>query len=214
MQNGRCLGAYFFEIGEYWIYDATRCVWTNKATCPVPLPFDARYGVLPKGLSPTPKYIVNGRPATQEDALKAIEQADFSKDKEKFRVTIVANKQDLKKIVNDLDAKLSSMGLKEKVILKGYEPNAWEVKEFKVTDTPSIYCQSPSGEVLHLQTDYEGGASEAVEAISAAIESFDPSAVVDRRKKVVNSDLLTVVAAIAVVVLVIVLGGLSNGPWS
>ena len=55
--------------------------------------------------------------------------------------------------------------------LRGYPPNHWSLEPgFVTTGSPTIYCQAPSGKVLHRQDDYQGGGEELSEALPESQE--------------------------------------------
>ncbi|GIW83079.1 MAG: hypothetical protein KatS3mg105_4886 [Gemmatales bacterium] len=52
-------------------------------------------------------------------------------------------------------------------IVQSYRPENWALRPgFVTSGRPTIYVQSPDGEVLHRQDDYEGG----IGALSVALE--------------------------------------------
>jgi hypothetical protein len=67
--------------------------------------------------------------------------------------------------------------------IRDYDPKSWELScGFKTDGDPTVYCQAPSGKVLHRQDDYQGGPDALIGALRKAKANYDPKRDPDLRK--------------------------------
>lgn len=173
------LGMFVHATATYKpLLDYEREVWGEACEPPIPPPI---FGVVASKVGDGPSYAISGDPVTRAEAVKAAKEG-LPDDKDKLRVSVFAGKEKGKRIVEELRAELGEDG--KDFILRTYAPDSWVGKPagFKTDGDPTIYTQAPSGQVLHRQDDYSGGAVAAVQALRKAKKDYDPKKDADQRK--------------------------------
>ena len=182
--EGKLVGWYDGAKGEWWRYDRSNSagpiyVLVPGGKPPIALPM-VNYGVRADKLIAQvgqggEQITIGGMPASKDAVRHAIDNnlPDFSG---KLRVTVIGPKSVREAVEKDLKSSPEFSGFRDKIIVAGYEPDHWHVKEagFVVEGKPSIYVQEAGGSVLHRQADYEGGAKGLAEAIAEAAKLRKP----------------------------------------
>lgn len=152
-------------------------------------------------------YELNGRPVAQGDAFRAVKEG-VPADESLLRVTVIGSEAHRQRVISDLTN--APAQLRDRFVLQGYDPQHWAVQPgFFRGGSPTIYVQSPSGQVLHRQDDYQDGPSGLFEAIRRADPNYTPTRDPDLRK----SSSLGDVGMLALLSLGGVLVGLAVGAW-
>ncbi len=179
------------QIGSY---DPARGVWRTlhgdgtwgpKQSSPPadapPLPAEAlavtqNFGVDASKMKGEEAYTVNGKKATREQVMQAIESG-IPDDAHRLRLTVIGTEADRKTVLADLDAHPALAGVKDRVLVQAYDPSHWAVAKagFVTTGKPTVYLQQPDGKVLHRQDVYEG-AEKLAEAVRKADPNYKPAA--------------------------------------
>lgn len=187
--NGVQVAGYDQDTDLYRTYDRATDTWGpeqappwGKRTKPLRQPgavqnFGNDYKPAAEQIdSPKPKYRLNGKPVSREDAVEVIQTGKIPDDSGKLRVTAIGAPAETNRVRQDLAQSPAFKDLRADLVCKFYPSNAWEVsKGFFTGGHPSIYVQSPSGAVLHRQDDYEGGAEAMANAIRKADPNYDPA---------------------------------------
>jgi hypothetical protein len=107
-------------------------------------------------------------------------------DSSKLRITVIGDDGQQKKAIADIQSLMKDVN--DWAIVRGYPPGHWALQPgFFQSGSPTIYCQAPSGKVLHRQDDYQGGGDEAVEALRKAKNNYDVKKDPDLRKSGIPS---------------------------
>jgi hypothetical protein len=143
------------------------------APCEPPLPPPC-FGVVRDNPPEEPRYLLNGVPLGAEEARDAVEKGIVD-DRNKLRVTVIGPDDVRKKVRHEIESHPAFAPLRDSMSIRDYPPDHWSLAVgFVTTGQPTVYCQAPSGKVLHRQDDYAGGADAAVTALRRAKESYDP----------------------------------------
>jgi hypothetical protein len=96
-------------------------------------------------------------------------------DAKRLRLTVIGSEPARKQVLQDLASHPALAGLADRLVVQGYDPTAWAVKDygFVTTGSPTICLQAPDGTVLHRQDTYRGP-ERLAEAIRRADPSYDP----------------------------------------
>lgn len=138
-------------------------------------------GIDPSKLAPDGNnhFRMNGREVSEGVAFEALTGASgqLSDDSGLLRLTVIGSAAERKAVIDDLkvDSLLKDLG--RDLMVNEYAPDSWEVQRtgFKVDGHPTIYIQKPSGQVLHRQDDYKGGAPRLAGAVRKARPDYDPN---------------------------------------
>lgn len=167
------VGGYDLETHQYRPLSADG-TWGDPCEPPLAPPC---FGLDLSKLPAEEKYTLNGREVPREAALEAIEKGVVD-DSHKLRVSVLGGEKVRKEVADELRRQLQA----EDFAVRHYDPAAWELRTgHQVKGEPTIYCQAPSGKVLHRQDDYQGGPGPAVAALRKA-RSYDPSKDPDLRR--------------------------------
>jgi hypothetical protein len=121
-----------------------------------------------------PRYLLNGAPVGAEEARDAVEKGIVD-DRNKLRVTVIGPDDVRKKVRQEIESHPAFSPLRDSMSIRDYPPDHWSLAVgFVTTGQPTVYCQAPSGKVLHRQDDYAGGADATVTALRRAKETYDP----------------------------------------
>ena len=162
-------GGYDLEAHYYRPFDGT--AW--GAPCEPPLPPPC-FGVVRDKPPEEPRYLLNGAPVGAEEARDAVEKT-LVDDRTKLRVTVIGPDAVRKKVRQEIEAHPAFAPLRDSMSIRDYPPDHWSLAVgFVTTGQPTVYCQAPTGKVLHRQDDYGGGADAAVTALRRAKETYDP----------------------------------------
>lgn len=181
------LGAYDLVGGYYRAYDDLTGRWGPPSPPPEPPPPrpQQNFGVDASKLSGQEKYTVHDASGTHEVSKTYAHHRMAKKledDTHKLRVTVIGPDADRKRVVYDLVAKMPD--LPSWAIVRSYAPDNFAVAgNFVTTGKPTVYCQAPTGQVLHRQDDYAGGPDELVGALRKA-KGYDDKKDPDLRKMV------------------------------
>lgn len=189
--DGRVAGWYDCNKKEWWQvtrYDGARQpVYTLLPGREPPMaPPCKNFGVSENMLRRSAeRFTLSGKPVSREEAVSQIGGDQLPDLKDKLRVTIIGPKADREAVERDLQAS----AWKDKIVLSGYDPDHWHVREagFSCTGKPTIYVQDAGGKVLHRQDDYSGGPEGLTAALEAATlrrpnPKYDPKKDFDLRK--------------------------------
>ena len=127
-------------------------------------------------------YRYNGQVVPKAQAYQALANR-FDDDSQKLRVTVISRDASIRKQVkNDFDN--CPAELRDLYVFNAYTPDDFEVARvgFVTTGEPTIYCQAPSGKVLHRQDDYKDGAVGLQKALRRSDPNYDPKKDPDLRK--------------------------------
>lgn len=124
----------------------------------------------------TPRYEVNGKPASKHEVLQAFE-SKAGDQSTKLRLTVIGPRQSRQVVLEDLKRTLDLQGVLKDFLLKDYDPEDWEVSRsgFYTKGQPTIYVQAPSGKVLHRQDSYTGP-DELAAVLRKANDQYKPEA--------------------------------------
>lgn len=144
------------------------------------------------------KYIVNGKPATREDAYEAIETGGVDDVSHKRRITIVGSADDCNKALA-----LLPKGTDKWAIVKQYRPDDWHVinSKFVSTGSPSVTVQDAEGGVIHRQDNLD----DLQTAIGKTNPAYDPRTDPDLRRGLLSGVNIGSMQTIAIIVAVTVL---------
>ena len=149
----------------------------------------------------TPRYAIIGQPVSAAEALEAVDKT-FNDDRDKLRVTIVGPEAERRAARAAIEQHPDFAALRERIAVRDYPPDHWALQVgFITTGRPTIYCQAPSGKVLHRQDDFVGGADAAVAALRRANEAYDPKRDPDLRSASFDFGVLLKPATIVVALL-------------
>jgi hypothetical protein len=201
--NGKLIGGYDIAGQYYRPYDEATETW-GPACGLAPETPNQFFGVDPSKLTGRDAYTVHtddgNRPVSRQEAHRIVGQK-LQDDSNKLRITIIGDDGQQKKVTADIQSLLQDVN--DWAIVRGYAPGHWALQPgFVQTGSPTIYCQAPTGKVLHRQDDYQGGGEAAVGALRKAKNSYDAKKDPDLRKSQIepqdNSKLVTYgIAAVA-----------------
>lgn len=123
-----------------------------------------------------PCYKINGQPCSRDMALQAITNT-IPNDANNMRLTIFGTPQAQQQLMAVIGNALSDPALKDKWTVQKYGPDSWIVKQYGfVVDPvqPTLYMQSPTGEVLHRSVGVPEPQQLAT-ALRRADPSYDPT---------------------------------------
>jgi hypothetical protein len=161
-------GGYDLEAHYYRPFDGA--AW--GAPCEPPLPPPC-FGVVRDKPPEEPRYLLNGVPVAAEEARDAVERGIVD-DRNKLRVTVIGPDDVRNAVRHEIESHPAFGPLRDSMSIRDYPPDHWALAVgFVTTGQPTVYCQAPSGQVLHRQDDYAGGADAAVTALRRAKESYD-----------------------------------------
>lgn len=180
LYRGRELLGGWDTLGRYWrAYRSSSETWGPVELPPVAPPGDPgeeiNFGVDWDKVEREPRYRLHRdgvtRIVTSDGAKEAIE-AKIEDDSGKLRVTVIGTEAERKRVRQELEDERS---LRSWAIVRDYPADHWAIKTagFHTGGTPTIYCQAPSGKVLHRQDDYAGGAPATLDALRKAKDGYD-----------------------------------------
>jgi uncharacterized protein (TIGR03000 family) len=144
------------------------------------------FGIDRTQLQPSRERITfGGREITQAEAKKLLEAGGLTDDSGRLRLTIIGSETDRQRVLDDLRGPRADLA--GRFLIQSYPPDHWAVARagFYTAGKPTIYVQTPSGQVLHRQDDYADGADglrRALEAIRQPNPNYDPSKDRDLRR--------------------------------
>ncbi len=163
------IGGYDLESRTYRAFDGQ--AWGEYVKPPIDPP---SFGVIVDKLQNAPRYFLNGESVTQEQAQAALERG-LPEDGGKLRLTIIGPDEARKAARKAIEEHPEFAAFRDQVIVKDYAADHWAVAPgFVTTGAPTIYCQAPSGKVLHRQDDFGGGADTAIAALRRARDAYQP----------------------------------------
>jgi hypothetical protein len=173
------VGGYDLKQHYYMPYDARIDQWGDATKPPIQPPC---CGVQWDKISDKPKYTVNGQEVSKGQVEGLITGA-LADDSGKLRVTVTSpDAAKRKQVVSDL----KKMPEADSFAIRDYDAKSWEMNAgFKTDGAPTIYCQAPTGKVLHRQDDYQGGADATITALRKAKAGYDPKKDPDLRKELI-----------------------------
>lgn len=140
---------------------------------------------LPKGGVETDKIrpgkrSINGRDCTKAELIAEVRKAAIPADQHLLRLVVIGSEARTTPILADLEKIPESKDF----IVSTFPPNAWQVQDSGLAAGQpfSISVLTPSGAVLHRQSDYEGGISSLAEALRNAKDDYRADLSPDRRK--------------------------------
>lgn len=127
-----------------------------------------------------PRYVVNGREVSREEALAAAD-GKLEDDSVKWRLTFIGPDQFRAQVYEAYSA-LPAGPFTQNVLLSGYQATDWQIKRFELDVSEkfkgsgkALIFQAPGGKVVHIQYDFK----PADMVLLAA--NFDPNKVPDLR---------------------------------
>lgn len=132
-------------------------------------------GVEGDKISKTPRYTLNGRLITSEQAYEAVGNT-LADDTNKLRVTLLGAEAECTKVKQDLEANPLFAPHKDFLLVNAYRPDHPVIANLGFAPgNPSIYLQRVDGKVLHRQADYSGGPERLLKAVNVARRQMDPN---------------------------------------
>lgn len=124
-------------------------------------------------------YLYNGRPVSAAEAHRMVAgpprrvgDDKIPDDNALARLTVIGSEAERTAVLADLD-KPPLSELKPQLVVKSFPPDHWALRPgFVTTGHPTIYLQSPTGQVLHRQDSYTG--AEALFAAIRKAKDYDP----------------------------------------
>jgi hypothetical protein len=188
--DGKLIGGYDVADQYYRPYDAATDTWgtTLRLAHNTPTGSQQFFGVDNSKLSGQDTYTVHNedgcRHVSRQEAHKIVGQK-LQDDSNKLRITIIGDEKVCRLALADLQALVKDID--DWAIVRSYPPGHWALQPgFVQSGSPTIYCQAPSGKVLHRQDDYQGGCEEAAGALRKAKNSYDAKKDPDLRKSQVQ----------------------------
>lgn len=186
-RNGRQIGGWDYDAGQWRDYDAARGVWSPPIAKP-PLEPPPRvlpnFGIDSAKLNNRPRFELNGHTASAQEAIDAIREK-IPEDAKKLRITVIGDAADRKRVTDAFHE--AEPALKERTTLWSVPPDHWSLTNletgkpiFRTNGKPTLYVQAPDGKVLHRQDDFAG--AQDFEAIRRAIKNYDAAKDPDLRK--------------------------------
>lgn len=189
-RNGKQIGIYVLSAGDYFRRDGSAYPKAPLPTGikppsprppvevvgpPAPPQELPNYGIDLDQINRSRSYAINGQLASRDDAHDAL-QGKLSDDSARLRVTVIGSPADCDKVQRDIDTHAAFKDLRSRIHVKCYAPDNPMVDVGFVKDgTPTIYCQTPGGKVLHRQDVYEGP-EKLAEAVRKADPKYTPTA--------------------------------------
>lgn len=139
-------------------------------------PYDkGQFGAQAQPPIPLPTFGVDvGR--VEDDLKKRI--GDLTDDSKKLRIVVIGEEAQRKEAI----AAIAGLPEKDSFVVQGFSPGAWQLKcGHQTSGNPTIYCQSPDGQVLHRQDSFDGVDSLAG-ALRKAKAGYDAKKDPDLRK--------------------------------
>lgn len=206
--NETLIGGFDIEEEYFRPYDKASNTWGPRnpysegriiekrkpKPCPDPKPdpkpkevsFEAQepiFGVDTSKLKGSDGYEVNGKPVTKQEAYRIVGDK-LADDINKLRITVIGDDGQQKQVASDIRTVLKDID--NWAIIRGYPKGHWALDPgFVQTGNPTIYCQAPTGKVLHRQDDYDGPES-TTDALRKAKASYDQKKDPDLRKASAN----------------------------
>ena len=151
----------------------------DHPACPCANGQSPNFGVALDQIKPG-RLTLNGKSVSRANAFEALEGKTVPDDINKQRVTVIGSAAVRQQVVKDLAATPEGKA----VVIKDYDPTHWAVKDsgFVTSGNPTIYCQAPTGQVLHRQDDYKDGIAGVVKALRRADPNYDASKDPDLRR--------------------------------
>ncbi len=113
---------------------------------------EQNFGVDKAKLTGEDKYTINtdkGSADISKQEAHKIVGAQLQDDSNKLRVTIIGDDGTQKKVMADIHSLIKDIN--DWAIVRGYPPGHWCASaRLRPTGSPTIYCQTPGGKVLHL----------------------------------------------------------------
>lgn len=158
------------------------------------------FGVRLDKLHKSPRYRINGRPASRETVLAKLKEdgreaeAPLADDSSKLPITVIGAGREA--VQKDLAEHPAFAAVRNDLLVQGYDAENWAVSRygFKGDGKPSVYLQDRSGRVLLRRDDYAGGpellAKQVADATALAKlrkrdPNYDPKRDPDGRKPLV-----------------------------
>jgi len=118
------------------------------------------FGVQLGKLKAEPKYRLNGKEISREQAIAAVAGDQIPDDVGLVRLTLIGSKEDRQRVLADLDSHPGLKALKAGLLVQSYDADDPRVSKrgFVTTGKPSIYLSAPDGKVLarNLDGEYQG----------------------------------------------------------
>jgi hypothetical protein len=195
-EAGKLLAGYEPETGHYMRHIGNGHWQDAEAPHDKPLP---NFGLDSTRLNKGPSYSVNGRTATKEEAVRALE-GQLADDRTKYRLTVIGDDAVRKQVVSDLETSQGLSAFRDRHLVQSYAPDNWAAQKFQAAGNPTVILQAPDGAVVHRQEDYRDGAAGLAKALTSA---YDPKKDPDRRKNpLANLDPKTLAAGGGVLALI------------
>lgn len=148
------------------------------------------FGIDTRHLAHVERCWLNGKSITIEEGRRILgDDSQLPDDLNLPRLTVIGAASERERVLADLDGNPSLAAWKGKLVVQGYAPDHWAVRDagFVVSGSPRIILQSPPDEagrarVLHSQGDYEGGALELAQALRKADPNYNGLRDPDYRK--------------------------------
>lgn len=195
--RGVQVGGYDHAEEVYRAYDAATDTWGE----PEPPPWQPRperkpaepvtnYGVDTGQLNGgrEESYRLNGAPASREQVRQALGGPRLPDDAGRLRLTVIGDPQAAARVTADLAQAPALAEWKDRLVVQAYPPDHWAVARtgFVTTGRPTIYLQTPAGQVLHRQDDYDDGPEGLARAIRRADPAYDPKKDADLRQRLLR----------------------------
>ena len=182
--DGQLVGGFDIAGQYYRPYLSATDSWGLISPSPEPEQTSSVFGVDTSKLSGKDAYTVYSddgcKRISKHEAHRMVGQK-LEDDSSKLRITIIGDDGRQKQVSADLQSLMKDID--SWAMLRGYPPGHWALEPgFVQSGSPTIYCQAPSGQVLHRQDDYEGGPSPTVEALRKAKTNYDARKDPDLRK--------------------------------
>jgi hypothetical protein len=195
-RDGVQVAGYDHGADEYRTYDATTNTWGPVAAPPwkepekIAAPHRSsavpNYGVDLDQLhgDREERYHLNGIPVSRDQARKAMAGGTIPDDAGRLRLTVIGDAESTSRVTKDLDANPALAAWKDRLVVQAYPPTHWAMAKagFYTAGRPTIYVQTPAGQVLHRQDDYADGADGLAQALRRADPTYDPSKDADLRR--------------------------------
>ncbi len=149
-------------------------------------------GIRRNQMDPSAEGFTTHRGAVSRDQAMRLLQAGADgtlSDDSTFRhLTIIGSDAERQKVLSDLSNSPDLAEFKNALLVNAYAPDHWALHPegsktaFATSGHPTIYLETPDGQVLHHQDDYEDGASGLAGALRRAKPGYDPSKDPDLRK--------------------------------
>lgn len=191
-RDGVQAAGYDHEQRIYRAYDARTGVWGS----PEPPPWEntsaaraapANFGVDLDKLNGEPAecYRINGKPASRDRAFQALADQRLPDDAGRLRLTIIGPDDLTTRVSDDLKSAKALADWRDRLAVQAYAPDHWAVARtgFVTSGQPTIYVQTPDGQVLHRQDDYADGPEGLARALRRADPRYDARKDPDLRKR-------------------------------